>query len=111
MSKQNEEKAQEQAQEQTQEQAQEPKKETPVLPDPYEEVVISTARAGVKEDPNIQVGINGVTYLVPKGKSGIKVPRCVAEEIARSEQARDEFDRGARKRQEDAAKVQTPEGE
>lgn len=49
-------------------------------------LVLPRARAG--EEPNLFVCINGVNYLIPKGKS-VEVPAFVAKEIERSMQAED----------------------
>ena len=54
-------------------------------------VELSIPRGAEREDPNLFVAINGVSYLLPKGKKS-SVPRAVAEEIARSERARDRLD-------------------
>ena len=62
---------------------------TKTNPDPRVEV--SVPRGAEREDPNLFVAINGVSYLLPKGKKS-SVPRAVAEEIARSERARDRLD-------------------
>ncbi len=43
-------------------------------------------RGGDRADPNLFVGINGVNYLLPRGKKSM-VPPAVAEEIARGERA------------------------
>ncbi|MBQ6466193.1 MAG: hypothetical protein IJJ43_08005 [Oscillospiraceae bacterium] len=56
-----------------------------------ERVEIALPRGGDREDPNLFVGVNGVGYLLPRGKKS-RVPACVAEEIARSERARDAMD-------------------
>ena len=45
-------------------------------------------RGGDRADPNLFVGINGVNYLLPRGKKSM-VPPAVAEEIARSDRAAD----------------------
>ena len=42
--------------------------------------------ASNREDPNLFVGINGVNYLIPKGKTS-EVPDFVAEEIRRADAA------------------------
>ena len=47
-------------------------------------------RGADREDPNYFVGINGVNYLLPRGKKSM-VPAAVAEEIARSDKAADAF--------------------
>ncbi len=56
-----------------------------------ERVSVSLPRAGEREDPNLFVGINGLNYLLPRGKSSL-VPPAVAAEIARAERARDALD-------------------
>lgn len=43
-------------------------------------------RAAENEDPNLFVAINGVNYILPKGKDSM-VPKFVAEEIRRSRKA------------------------
>ena len=47
-------------------------------------------RGADREDPNLFVGINGVNYLLPRGKKSM-VPRAVADEIARSDLAAERF--------------------
>ncbi len=61
-----------------------------------ERVEISLPRPGDREDPNLFVGVNGVSYLLPRGKRS-RVPGPVAAELARAELARDRLDqtRGA----------------
>lgn len=54
-------------------------------------VEIAIPRGAEREDPNLFVGINGMSYLLPKGKSS-SVPDAVAREIRRSERARDRLD-------------------
>ena len=54
-------------------------------------VNITIPRGGDREDPNLFVGLNGVNYLLPRGKSSA-VPQEVADEIARAERARDALD-------------------
>lgn len=61
------------------------------MPDPYELEEIFIPRAGAKEDPNLFVSVNGKNFLIPKGKKS-KVPRYIADEIRRSERARDAFE-------------------
>jgi len=51
-------------------------------------------RASGNEEPNLQVCVNGVMYLLPKGKSSW-VSAEVYEEIMRSRRARDRMDRRA----------------
>jgi len=54
-------------------------------------VEIAIPRGAEREDPNLFVGINGMSYLLPKGKTS-SVPDAVAREIRRSERARDRLD-------------------
>lgn len=65
-------------------------KENEYKADPWERVEVTLPRAGDREDPNMIVGINGVNYILPRGKKSM-VPRCVAMEIERSEKAKDRF--------------------
>lgn len=69
------------------------------LPDPYELEEIFIPRAGAKEDPNLFVSVNGKNFLIPKGKKS-KVPRYIADEIRRSERARDAFETAAARQAE-----------
>ena len=56
-----------------------------------ERIEVSVPRGAERDDPNLFVGINGMSYLLPKGKKS-SVPPEVAWEIARSERARDALD-------------------
>ena len=56
-----------------------------------ERVEVLIPRGGEREDPNLFVGINGLNYLLPRGKSSL-VPPAVAAEIRRAERARDALD-------------------
>jgi len=53
-------------------------------------VEVYIPRSSDREDPNLFVAINGVNYLLPKGKKSM-VPQFVAQEIARSNKAADLF--------------------
>ncbi|MBQ1235756.1 MAG: hypothetical protein IIX72_02155 [Oscillospiraceae bacterium] len=53
-------------------------------------VEIFIPRQSDREDPNLFVGINGVNYLLPRGKKSM-VPQSVAAEIERSGRAADVF--------------------
>ena len=52
--------------------------------DDFAEIFIE--RAAANEEPNLMVGINGINYLLPRGKTS-RVPRAVYEEILRSRRA------------------------
>ena len=56
----------------------------------YEEVFIY--KTTELDDPNDYVSVNGVRYILPKGKSS-KVPAYVKEEIDRSRRAQEKLDR------------------
>lgn len=53
-------------------------------------VEIAIPRGSEREDPNFFVAVNGVNYLLPRGKKSM-VPEFVAKEIIRSEKAADIF--------------------
>ena len=62
----------------TQEAVENQTQESPV---PVEEKVeIFVPRGNANDDPNLLVGINGVNYLLPRGKASL-VPKAVATEI------------------------------
>ena len=48
------------------------------------EVFVPKGFAG--EEPNLMMGLNGVNYLLPRGKTSM-VPQAVADEIERSRKA------------------------
>lgn len=57
-----------------------------------EKVEIFVPRGNANDDPNLLVGINGVNYLLPRGKASM-VPKAVATEIRlslRAQQIQDE---------------------
>lgn len=49
-------------------------------------VKITVDRGSSREDPNLFVGINGVNYLIPKGKTS-SVPDFVKDELDRAKDA------------------------
>lgn len=53
-------------------------------------VEVNIPRGGDREDPNLFVAVNGVNYLLPRGKKSC-VPKAVADEIERSGRAADIF--------------------
>ena len=57
-------------------------------------VEIFIPRGSDRDDPNHFIGINGVNYLLPKGKSSV-VPQHVAAEYKRSLAAEDAMHRNA----------------
>lgn len=55
-------------------------------------VKVFISRGASNEDPNLFVSVNGVNYLLPRGKESL-VPKAVAEEINRSLRAQEALDR------------------
>ena len=53
-------------------------------------VPITVPRGDAKGDPNLFISVNGVNYLLPKGKTSY-VPPEVAEEYERAERAKEKY--------------------
>lgn len=51
-----------------------------------ERVEITVPRGSANDEPNLVIAVNGVNYVLPKGKTS-KVPKFVAEEFYRSKNA------------------------
>ena len=62
-----------------------------VTPKEPEKKDIYIERGSANDDPNLVVCVNGVTYLLPKGKTST-VPLAVYNEIMRSSRAREQQD-------------------
>lgn len=60
-------------------------KKEPQLEDDREDdrVEIMVPRGSQRDDPNVFIAVNGVSYILPKGKKS-KVPKAIAEEYERS---------------------------
>ena len=58
-------------------------------------------RGTTRDDPNEVIGLNGVLYVLPRGKKSL-VPAAVAEEYYRAQSAKEIFDEGVSKRLEAA---------
>ena len=56
-----------------------------------ERVDIHIPRAASNEDPNLFVSVNGMNFLLPKGKTS-SVPKFVAEEVERAKRAQAALD-------------------
>jgi hypothetical protein len=54
-------------------------------------VEVFVPKGYANDDPNFPIGINGVNYLLPRGKKSM-VPDFVAEEFYRSQRAQDKLD-------------------
>ena len=74
--------------------------DAPVVPE-EERVELFIPRGSTGEDPNEIIGLNGVLYLFPKGKTSL-VPAAVAAEYHRAQRAKAIFDEGVSQRLEAA---------
>ena len=59
-------------------------------------VKVYVPRGAGTEDPNLFISVNGVNYLLPKGKESL-VPAPVAAEYERSLKARERLDKSAQR--------------
>lgn len=66
-----------------------------------ERVELFVPRGSNGEDPNEIIGLNGVLYVLPKGKTSM-VPAAVAAEYHRAQRAKAVFDEGVSQRLEAA---------
>ena len=53
---------------------------------PKDRVEVFLPKTPGRDEPDVFVGINGVSYLIPRGKK-VFVPKEVAEELNRSQEA------------------------
>ncbi len=56
-----------------------------------ERVEVFIERGSANDDPNFLISVNGVNYVLPRGKKS-KVPAHVAAEYERSKRAKDKMD-------------------
>ena len=56
-----------------------------------ERVEVFIPRGFGNEEPNVFVAVNGVNYLLPRGKKSL-VPAPVAEELRRASRAQEQLD-------------------
>ena len=56
-----------------------------------ERVEVFIPKGYAVEDPNVFVSINGVAYVLPRGKR-VRVPKAVAQELNRAEEAQKAWD-------------------
>lgn len=54
-------------------------------------VEIFVPKGYANDEPNLLISVNGVNYLLPKGKTS-KVPKHIAEEFYRSQKAQTKLD-------------------
>ena len=55
-------------------------------------VEIFVPKGYANDEPNLLISVNGVNYLLPKGKSS-KVPQFIADEFYRSQKAQESLDK------------------
>ncbi len=55
-------------------------------------VEVFVPRGPIHDEPNLFVAVNGVSYLLPRGKASM-VPQCVATELELSRKAQEIRDR------------------
>lgn len=68
-----------------------------------ERVEVFIPRAQSNEDPNFFVSVNGVSYILPRGKRSM-VPQHIADEIKRSEEAQTAWDEKSAAMSEESSK-------
>ena len=56
-----------------------------------DKVEIFVPKGYANDEPNLLISVNGVNYLLPKGKTS-KVPKAVAAEFKRSQKAQEALD-------------------
>ena len=54
-------------------------------------VELSVPKGYANDDPNLFISVNGVNYLLPRGKKS-SVPECVATEFYRAQAAQENLD-------------------
>lgn len=59
-------------------------------------VEIFVPKGYANDEPNLHIGVNGVNYLLPKGKKSL-VPEAVAKEFYRSQRAQENLDENIEK--------------
>ena len=67
-----------------------PKKETASAAE--KRVEIHVPKGYANDEPNLLISVNGVNYLLPKGKTS-KVPQFIADEFYRSQKAQEALDK------------------
>ena len=57
-----------------------------------ERVEIFVPKGYANDEPNLLIAVNGVNYLLPRGKTSV-VPKFIAEEFHRSQKAQETLDK------------------
>ena len=79
-----------------------PVQNTPVVPDEEREDLF-VEKGYANDEPNQIISVNGVTYVLPKGKTS-RVPKFVADEYKRSQRAKQRLDETVDKMLAEASK-------
>lgn len=66
-------------------------------------VKITVPKGYANDEPNLLISVNGVNYLLPRGKTS-EVPDFIAEEFYRSQKAQEALDNRVDKMLEEASK-------
>jgi hypothetical protein len=61
-------------------------------PEKVKRVKITVPRGYANDEPNLLIAVNGVNYLLPRGKTS-EVPEFIAEEFYRSQKAQEALDK------------------
>ena len=56
-----------------------------------ERVELFVPRGYANDEPNVVIGVNGVNYVLPRGKTSM-VPKFIADEFKRSQKAQEALD-------------------
>ncbi len=73
-------------------QAPETTPQTPQTAPMDDRVDIFVPKGYANDEPNLMIAVNGVNYVLPKGKTS-KVPKHIAEEFYRSQKAQEALDK------------------
>ena len=57
-----------------------------------ERVEVFVPRGYANDEPNVVIAVNGVNYVLPRGKTS-KVPKHIADEFYRSQKAQEALDK------------------
>ena len=61
-----------------------------IAPDEREDIFVPKGYAN--DEPNLLISVNGVNYLLPRGKTS-NVPKFIADEFRRSQKAQEDLDK------------------
>ena len=76
---------------------------TPTAKTKDDRVEVLVPKGYANDEPNLLIAVNGVNYLLPKGKTS-KVPKHIAEEFYRAQKAQEALDKRVDEMLEEASK-------